>query len=47
MNAAAGLIVADRVTTLTDGVALAAKSIDSGAALARLDLLVAVSNAIA
>jgi anthranilate phosphoribosyltransferase len=47
MNAAAGLIVADRVTTLTDGVALATRSIDTGAALARLDSLVAVSNATA
>jgi anthranilate phosphoribosyltransferase len=45
INAAAGLIVADRAATLVEGVALAAKSIDSGAARARLDQLVAVSNA--
>jgi anthranilate phosphoribosyltransferase len=45
MNAAAGLVVAGRVKTLKEGVDLAAKSIDSGSAKARLDLLVKVSNA--
>jgi anthranilate phosphoribosyltransferase len=45
INAAAGLVVADKVTTLKDGVSLAAQSIDSGAARARLHHLIAVSNA--
>lgn len=44
-NAAAAFIVADRVTDLKDGVALAAQQIDSGAAKATLDRLVATSNA--
>ena len=45
INTAAGLIVADKAETLMDGIALAAKSIDSGAARARLHQLIAVSNA--
>ncbi len=36
LNAAAALIVADRVATLADGVAMARKSLDSGAAKAKL-----------
>lgn len=44
LNAAAALIVADRVRTLTDGVALAAGMIDSGKATAALEQLVAISN---
>jgi anthranilate phosphoribosyltransferase len=44
-NAAAGLIVAGRAQDLKAGVALAAKSIDSGEAEGRLDRLIAVSNA--
>jgi anthranilate phosphoribosyltransferase len=44
LNAAAGLVVAGRANTLKDGVKQAAASIDSGAAKARLDLLVKVSN---
>jgi len=44
MNAAAGLIVADRAEDLKQGFALAAKSIDSGEAEGRLDRLIAVSN---
>ena len=39
LNAAAGLIVAGRATTLRDGVGLAEAVIDSGAALATLDAL--------
>ena len=39
LNAAAGLIVARRCTTLPDGVAQAARSIDGGAALAVLEAL--------
>jgi anthranilate phosphoribosyltransferase len=43
-NAAAGLVVAGRAKDVTEGVALAAKSLDSGEAEARLDRLIAVSN---
>lgn len=43
-NAAASLIVANRCETLTEGVAMAAQSIDSGAAAERLERLVATSN---
>ncbi|MEX0753001.1 MAG: anthranilate phosphoribosyltransferase [Xanthobacteraceae bacterium] len=45
LNAAAALIVAGRAANLKEGVALAAKSIDSGEAEGRLDRLIAVSNA--
>ncbi len=45
LNAAAALVVAGKAKDLKDGVALAAKSIDSGAAKDRLDKLIAVSNA--
>jgi anthranilate phosphoribosyltransferase len=45
LNAAAGLIVAGRAHDLKEGIALAAKSIDSGEAEGRLDRLIAVSNA--
>jgi anthranilate phosphoribosyltransferase len=45
LNAAAGLIVAGRAHDLKEGIALAAKSIDSGEAQRRLDRLIAVSNA--
>ncbi|GLS44561.1 anthranilate phosphoribosyltransferase [Methylobacterium brachythecii] len=45
INAAAGLLVADRADTLADGVARAQNAIDTGAALATLQRLVAVSNA--
>ncbi len=45
LNAAAALIVAGRAKDLKDGVAIAAKSIDSGEAEGRLDRLIAVSNA--
>jgi anthranilate phosphoribosyltransferase len=44
LNAAAALIVAGRARDLKEGVALGAKSIDSGAAAARLKHLVAVSR---
>ena len=44
INAAASLIVAGKVATLPEGVALAARSLDSGDALDRLERLVAVSN---
>jgi anthranilate phosphoribosyltransferase len=45
INAAAALVVAGRAKDLREGVALAAKAADSGAALARLEKLVQVSNA--
>ena len=44
LNAAAALIVAGKAKTLKEGVAIGAKSIDSGAASARLKRLIAVSN---
>lgn len=45
LNAAAALIVSDKAETLRDGVAIAAKAIDSGAASRVLDQLIAVTNA--
>ena len=44
LNAAAALIVAGKVETLKDGVALGAETIDSGKAKATLDKLVAASR---
>ncbi|KYK43495.1 anthranilate phosphoribosyltransferase [Bradyrhizobium liaoningense] len=44
LNAAAALVVAGRVSTLREGVALGQESIDGGAAAARLKRLIAVSN---
>lgn len=44
MNAAAALLVAGRVTSLTDGVGIAADAIDSGKAERALERLVEVSN---
>jgi anthranilate phosphoribosyltransferase len=44
MNAAAAFLVADRVETLREGIALAAQSIDSGAARRALEGLVTASN---
>ena len=44
INAGASLLVAGRAADLAEGVALAARSIDEGAALARLHKLVEVSN---
>ena len=43
-NAAAALVVAGKVASLKDGVALGTKSLDSGAAAAKLKQLIAVSN---
>lgn len=39
INAAAGLVVADKASSLKEGMSLAADSIDSGAALAKLEAL--------
>ncbi len=44
LNAAAALIVAGKAASLKEGVALGTKSLDSGAAAARLKQLIAVSN---
>lgn len=44
MNAAAAIVVAGAAGNLKDGVALAKSSLDTGAARARLDQLIAVSN---
>lgn len=44
LNAGAALIVAGKVGNLADGVAHAARAIDSGAAMAALDRLTAASN---
>ena len=44
LNAAAALIVAGKAKDLKDGVALGAKSLDSGAAMNKLKRLIAVSN---
>jgi anthranilate phosphoribosyltransferase len=45
LNAAAALLVGERVETLRDGVDLAGEVIDDGRALAALDRLVEISNA--
>jgi anthranilate phosphoribosyltransferase len=45
LNAAAALVVADRAGTLTEGVALAKASIDSGAAKAKVEALRRLTNA--
>lgn len=44
LNAAAALLVADKVETLKDGIEMAAGAIDSGAAKGALDRLVAATN---
>jgi len=45
LNAAAGLLVADRVKDIKEGVALAAQVLECGAARAKLEELIAASNA--
>jgi len=45
LNAAAGLVVAGKVADLREGVAAAEAALDSGAARATLERLVAASNA--
>ncbi|WJR81550.1 anthranilate phosphoribosyltransferase [Bradyrhizobium sp. NP1] len=44
LNAAAALVVANRASDLKEGVAIGAKSLDTGAAAARLKKLIAISN---
>ena len=39
-NAAGALMTADRVSTLSEGVAVASESVDSGRALAKLNALI-------
>ncbi|MGV2124193.1 anthranilate phosphoribosyltransferase [Agrobacterium vitis] len=43
-NAAAALVIAGKAATLADGMTLGAQSLDSGAALKRLEALISVSN---
>ena len=45
LNAAAAIVVVGKAKTLKEGVAVAAKSVDSADAEGRLDRLIAVSNA--
>ena len=45
INAGAALVIADKAQTLKEGVVLAAKAVDSGAAKATLERLVLASNA--
>jgi anthranilate phosphoribosyltransferase len=47
LNAAAGLVAGGKAKTLRDGVESARRSIDSGAALRRLEQLVSLSNRLA
>lgn len=44
-NAAAAIVVGGRARDLKDGMEIAARSIDSGEAARRLDLLIKISNA--
>jgi anthranilate phosphoribosyltransferase len=44
LNAAAALVASSRVSDFTEGVRLAAQAIDSGAALAKLERLIAFTN---
>lgn len=44
LNAAAGIAVAGKVASISDGLAVAREAIDSGAAMKALETLVAVSN---
>lgn len=44
LNAAAGILVGENADTLEDGLKLAADSIDSGAAMNKLNLMIAASN---
>lgn len=46
LNSAAALVAADKAPSLGNGIAMAAEAIDSGVALARVDALVAVSQAV-
>ena len=45
LNAAAALLVAGKVSNLKDGVAMAAESIDSGAAKSKIEALARLTHA--
>jgi anthranilate phosphoribosyltransferase len=45
LNAAAALVVADRATTLKEGVEIARESLDSGKAKAKIEALARLTNA--
>jgi len=45
LNSAAALVVADHASDLKQGVEMAAKSIDSGAALSKIKALAAITSA--
>ena len=45
-NAAGALVAADRVSTLSDGIGVAAESVDSGRALAKLDALIKLTQSL-
>jgi len=47
LNAGAALVVGDKASDIAEGVKLAAEVIDSGAALEKLDKLVAFSQSLA
>jgi anthranilate phosphoribosyltransferase len=47
LNASAALLAAEKVSDLDEGVRLAGETIDSGAALAKLDALIAYSKQVA
>ena len=47
LNSGAALMAADRAATISEGIALAAHSIDRGAALAKVDALVSLSQELA
>ena len=44
MNAGAGIYAAESASSIAEGIAMAAEAIDSGAALAKLDSLVAFTQ---
>jgi anthranilate phosphoribosyltransferase len=46
LNAGAALLAAEKVSDIRDGIALAAESIDSGAALGKLDTLIKFTNGV-
>jgi len=47
LNAGAAFLAAGKVADILDGIELAAKTIDSGAATAKLDALIAFSRQVA
>jgi anthranilate phosphoribosyltransferase len=45
LNSAAAIVVGEKADTLDEGLAIAKESIDSGAALAKLEILIKESQA--